>query len=110
MATITFYRVVSEQEKKDFNIDGLFRTATNTLEAKQFFRSIEAINEFVDNARLQKYHPPYKYLLTIKLDKEHFNDISRVEMMLDGFDAVSIHEDYLSAFNNCVIFVESERL
>jgi len=107
---ITLYRVVSRFEKEDFDSEGILRTRQNTLEAKQFFKSQEAINEFVSNSMLQLYDPPYEYLLIISVDKNSFNKIPHSNMILDGFDAISIHEDYLPRFNKCIIFVEQHSL
>ena len=91
---ITLYRAVSQFEKQDFDNEGILRTRENTLEAKQFFKSIEAINEFVSNSILQQYDPPYEHLLIISVDEKGFNKIHHTLMELDGFDAISIHEDY----------------
>ncbi len=107
---ITLYRAISRLEKQDFDSDGIFRTGQNTLEAKQFFKSRDAINEFVSNSILQQYDPPYEYLLIIDIDKECFNNVPHSNMILDGFDAVNIHEDHLLTFNKCVIFVEQETI
>jgi hypothetical protein len=52
------YRAVSQLEKDDFDEQGFLRTGENTLEAKQFFKSIEAVSEFVANSRLRQYDPP----------------------------------------------------
>lgn len=44
---LTLYRVVSEAEKIDYDKNEVFQLGINTLEAKQFFKSREAIVEFV---------------------------------------------------------------
>ena len=107
---ITLFRVISRFEKQDFDTVGVLRTGPNTLEAKQFFKSVEAINEFVANAILQQYDPPYEYLLTISIDDKLFNFIAHTNVELDGYDAVNIHEDNLPAFNKCIIFVKQQAL
>jgi hypothetical protein len=108
--TIELYRVVSETEKNDYDKTGQFRTSRNTLEAKQFFKTIEAIEEFIANATIRKYHPNYSYLMFIKVDKERFEQLPHDELILDGFDAVNIYEDYLHDFNDCITFVESKKI
>jgi len=107
---ITLYRAVSRFEKQDFDSKGILRTEKNTLEGKQFFKSPEAINEFVSNSILQQYEPPYEYLLIINVDKKGFNKIPHTDLELDGFDAISIHEDYLPTFNKCIKFVKQQAL
>ncbi|MBB3969396.1 hypothetical protein [Mucilaginibacter phyllosphaerae] len=97
-------------EKDDFDIDDQFRTGENTLEAKQFFKSLEAIREFVENSKLREYDPPYVYLLTINVNKVKFNKTPHTDMPLDGYEAITIHEDNLPIFNNCVNFVNTEIL
>ena len=106
---IKLYRVVSRFEKYDFD-NQYFRTGRNTLEVKQFFKSLDAINEFVVNARLQQYYPRYEYLLIISVNKVCFNTIPHTNMELDGYDAISIPEDNLPAFNKCIKFVQQEQL
>src|SRR6266567_3036392 len=105
---IKLYRVVSQLEKDDFDKHGFFRTEKNTLEAKQFFRSTDAIKEFVNKALLQEYYPPYEYLFTIIIDKEDFSNIPHTNIELDSYDAISIHEDNLTIFNNNIKFVNQE--
>jgi hypothetical protein len=107
---IKLYRVVSQQEKDDFDNQGQLRTGKNTLEAKQFFKSMEAIRQFVRRARQQQYDPPYQYLFTINIDKKDFSNIPHESMPLDDYDAISIREDNLLAFNNCIKFVKQEAL
>ena len=106
---IKLYRVISQSEKDDFDSNG-FRTAKNTIEAKQFFKSKEATSHFANKAKLQQYYPPYKYLLIVNIDKEDFDIIQHTSMQLDSYDAISIHEDNLPAFNNCIKFVKQEAL
>jgi len=107
---VKLYRAVSKSEKDDYDDQHVLRTGRNTLEAKQFFKSREAVNEFVANARLQQYDPPYEYLLIISTNNLEFDDPIYTNMPLDGYEAISIHEDNLPTFNNYIKFVEQETL
>jgi len=80
------------------------------MEAKQFFKSRRAVEQFVARSVLQNYDPPYAYLLIITVDDDCFNIIHHKNMNLDGFDAINIDEDHLPDFNNCVRFVKQETL
>ena len=104
------YRAVSEQENIDFDAVGEFRIGRNTLEDKQFFKSIIAITEFVERSIWRNYQPPYRFLFTVHLDDSCFKTLNRIEMVLDGFDAVSIHEESLIGFNKCTNFVEQNAI
>ena len=104
------YRAVSFQEKQDRDRVGYFRTTDHSLEAKQFFKSEEAVRNYIARAALQNFDPPYDYLLTITIDEEQLDQNQCNEMELDGYIAISIPEEYLPTFNNCVIFVEEELL
>src|ERR1700759_1738028 len=106
---ITIFRAVSQREKEDYDINQLFRTSRNTLEAKQFFKTRTAINSFVERAIEQGYNPPYVFLLEITLDDDLF-DVEGFTKELDGFQAIHIDEDDLEHFNNCVNFVQQEDL
>jgi hypothetical protein len=87
-----------------------FHTARNTLEAKQFFKSRTAIREFVVSSMDQKYDPPYTRLLILTLNDSMLSEVSYDEMDLDGFEAISVPEDELPAFNKSVTFVKEEML
>lgn len=100
------YRVVSELEKADYDSFGQLRTGPNTLEAKQFFKSLNAITEFLKSARQKHYDPEYEYLFTISIDVDKFINVEFTELLLDGFDTINIHEDFLPDFNECIIFVK----
>jgi hypothetical protein len=100
------FRTVSEAERSDYNGSGIFRTSTNTLEAKQFFKSEIAVQEFIRSSKSQRYSPPYKYLFAIDIDEHCLNQISYDEQELDRFNAITISEEDLPQFNNCINFVE----
>jgi hypothetical protein len=104
----TLYRAVSDAEYSDYLKSRLFNTAQNTLEAKQFFKSRFAISEFVASAIEQNYCPPYTYLLILTIDDIQLSHVQVDTMDLDGFEALSFHEDQLPVFNNCVTFVKEE--
>lgn len=106
----TLYRAVSDAEYLDYQKSKQFNTAQNTLEAKQFFKSRIAIREFVTSAVEQDYYPPYTHLLILTIDDKQFNHIHIDIMDLDGFEAVSVPEDQLPAFHNCITFVKEENL
>jgi hypothetical protein len=100
------YRAVSGDEYKDYRYNKKFRTARNTLEAKQFYKSERGVVEFVKDATKQSYRPPYKYILTITMDEGCLNELDPEIQELDRFEAITIHEQDLLAFNKCVKFVE----
>jgi len=106
----TLYRAVSRAEYRDYRNSNQFNTAINTLEAKQFFKSRTAVREFVRNAVEQNYHPPYTHFLILTVDDKRLKKIRIDKMDLDGFEAVSVPEDQLPVFNNCVTFVNEEKL
>ena len=99
------YRAVSIHEYHDFRTDERFRTADHTLEAKQFFRSIKAVQDFIQIAVERAYRPPYKYILIIDVDNQCLEAIHAVFQNLDNHDAITVLRDDLPAFNNCIIFV-----
>ena len=47
METQKLYRAVSKSEYDDWKTISIFRTAKNTLEAKQFFKTMIAVKDFV---------------------------------------------------------------
>ena len=104
------YRVVSKSEKNDYEALQLFRTARNTLEGKQFFKSDHAAKEFARIAEKRNYRPPYSFLYTVDLNDDCFNNFGLQSQTLDGFEAVTIKEDDLPAFNNCVNFTNNNAL
>lgn len=58
----------------------------------------------------QGYNPPYIILLTIGIDESLLSAANPESMILDGFEAITIDEEDLTSFNNCVIFVIEEVL
>lgn len=107
---MNLYRAISRAEKNDFNAHGRLRTAHNTLEGKQFFKSEIAAREFARNADERNYRPPYSFILTIEIDENCLNAIDFDTQILDGYEAVTISEDHLTAFNNCINFVNENEL
>jgi len=105
---MTLYRAVSTDEYRDFKVDRNFRTAKNTLEAKQFFKSERAVLEFVKVAIKRAYRPPYKYILFINVDSQCLEAVDLQAQDLDGYDAITIQEDDLPSFNNCVTFTTEQ--
>lgn len=102
------YRAVSVFEKQNYDIHREFRTDINTLEAKQFFRSRTAVTNFVERSVTQNYQPPYMFLYIIDIDEICLDNLEPSYMTLDGYEAVSVDEENLIEFNNCVIFVKEE--
>src|ERR1700678_1630714 len=100
--TMKLYRAVSIDEYQDFSTDEAFRTTNRTLEAKQFFKSEKAVWEFVMAAIKRSYWPPYECILTIDIDNQCFEAIGAELQNLDGHDAITIQEDNLNPFNNCI--------
>jgi hypothetical protein len=102
------YWVSSQAEKDDYQITGQLRTSQNTLEAKQFFKTRKAVNEYLDNAISQDFHPLYVTLLIVDIEKSDFDKLHADEMTLDGFLAVTVYEEHLNSFNNFIEFVTKE--
>lgn len=92
---MTLYRAISNAENIDFRKDYQFRTARNTLEGKQFFKSEAAVREFASEALKRNYQPPYTSFLIINVDDDCIADISAYTQELDGFEAITISEDHL---------------
>jgi len=99
------YRAVSIAEYHNFKTDETFRIAAHTLEAKQFFRSLKAAQEFIRIAAERSYRPHYKYILVIDVDNQCLDALDVVFQNLDSYDAITIGKDDLPSFNNCVTFV-----
>ena len=102
------YRVISQAEKDDYEFTGQLRTATNTLEAKQFFKTRKAVNEYLENAISQDFQPVYVTLLIVDIEKSDFDTLQADEMALDGFLAVTVHEEHLNSLNSFIKFVTKE--
>lgn len=107
---VTLYRATSRAERNDYETYGQFRTARNTLEGKQFFKSEHAGREFARTAEERNYRPPYSFLFTIDIDEDCLNQFGLQPQILDGFEAITINEDDLPAFNNCVNFIDNNAL
>lgn len=104
------YRTVSKAERDDYHTDGLLRPGDNTLEAKQFFKSEIAVEEFIQNAKAQRFSPPYKYLFIIDINEECLEGIPYDEQELDRFAAITVFEAHLPLFNNCINFIDEYAL
>jgi hypothetical protein len=100
------YRAVSKLEFTDWENCKKFRTAKNTLEAKQFFKSRDAVDDFIFHSKLQNFSPPYQLIFELDIIKECLAKIKIYEIELDRFDAITIEEDDLLRFNKCIKFVK----
>jgi hypothetical protein len=100
------YRAISQAERDNFFAKGkTFRIAKNTLEAKQFFKSKAAVDLFVAESAKQNYDPSYCFILLIIVKDNCFQKLDFTEQQLDGFEALTIPEATLPAFNKCINFV-----
>ena len=100
------YRTVSADEFENYQKYKVFKVARNTIEGKQFFKTEAGVNEFVKDAEKQDYFPPYKYILIVQSDLDCLEQIPYDEQELDRFEAITVHEDHLGSFNDCIKFVE----
>lgn len=96
------YRAISLKERLDYKKCNQFRTARDTLEAKQFFKSETGVLEFIKDSQTANFSPPYEYLYCIEVYEECMAKIEYDEQILDGYKAVTIQEQYLPDFNKCV--------
>ncbi len=103
---MNLYRAVSRAEQRDIKQFRRFRTARNTLEGKQFFKTQAAISYFVIQAKSLHYRPPYRFLIEVNIEEPCLNSFVFDDQILDGFEAITINEDNLATFNNCVNFEE----
>jgi hypothetical protein len=103
---LRLFRAISRAELRDFRIDHQFRTAANTLEGKQFFKSEVAVREFAEKAFKRNYSPPYVSYLVVSIDEDCLANTAFYSQELDGFEAITVDEDNLPSFNNCVTFEE----
>lgn len=83
-------------------------TAENTLEARQFFKSRRAVSEFVRDTRMQRFQPPYQYIFVVDVDDRCLAAVRYDIQELDRFEAVTVYEADLPAFNNCVNFIKQD--
>ena len=102
MNTLKLYRAVSQNEFEDWEKIKAFRTAKNTLEAKQFFKSLLAVKDFVSNSQIQKFSPAYSMILEIEILNDCLNSIQVFTTELDRFEAITVSENDLPGFNKCV--------
>ena len=100
------YRAVSKAELSDYNQTQQLRTGHNTIEGKQFFKSREAVNEFISDSIKQKYNPPYHSIFEIHIDLACLSNIDYDEQELDTFKAITIREANLPSFNKCINFID----
>lgn len=108
--TQKLFRAVSMMELKDWKDAAIFRTAFNTLEAKQFFKTKNAVEDFIFHARQQNFIPPYTHIFEIDILKQCLAKLKIHEMILDRFDAISVDEEHLPDFNKCVKFVQQHAI
>ena len=95
------YRAVSKGELDDWKESDLFRCIENTIEAKQFWESIEAARNFVNLSKRRKFYPPYFCILEIKINKDCFEQIKYESQELDRYEAITIYKIDLDQFNKC---------
>ena len=95
------YRAVSTNELKDWKKSNVFRCGKNTLEGKQFFETMEAVENFAYLANKRKFEPPYIYILEITIDKECLDKIEYEMLELDRYQALTIYEKDLAKLNKC---------
>jgi hypothetical protein len=102
--SMRIYRTVSRVEMDDFRKHRLFRTARNTLEAKQFFKSETGVLDFIRESRRGHFYPPYEYIFHVDIDETCFSNITYAEQEIDRFKAITVQEEDLPRFNNCINF------
>lgn len=61
--------------------------------------------EFIQAAAKRSYRPPYKYILVVDVENQCLDSIDVESQNLDNYDAITIREEDLPSFNNCVTFV-----
>ncbi|HET6252675.1 MAG TPA: hypothetical protein VFE32_01310 [Puia sp.] len=92
---------MSTAEYKDYKRSGALRIQDWTLEAKQFFKTRVAVEDFIQMA--SSLRPPYTRVLIFDLDSNCFkHEID--ERPLDGHMAVTITAEHLEDLNNCITF------
>lgn len=103
---MTLYRAVSNAELKDYHRSKQLRTSRNTIEGKQFFKTREAVNDFVADSRRRTYEPPYEHVFEININILCLELIDYEEQELDTFKAITIKEADLPKFNECINFID----
>ena len=93
MTVQKLYRAVSKAEFYDWNDTKEFRTARNTLEAKQFFKSYKAAVDFHNQSLLLNFDNPYVYIFEVHVFTTCINKLEVNHMSLDTHNALSIEED-----------------
>ena len=100
------YRAVSNAEYKDWENTNEFRTAKNTLEAKQFFKTEVAVMDFIYQSNTTDLSSPYLFIIEIQVFKTCLENLKADYIKLVTHEAVSIDGDELPDFNKCITFVE----
>jgi hypothetical protein len=104
------YRAVSEAEYKDWeNING-FRTAENTLEAKQFFKTERAVKDFIHQSQAAHLSSPYLFTIEVHVLNTCLESLNADYINLDTHEAISIDEDELEGFNKCITFAQGNAI
>lgn len=100
------YRTVSKPEFDDYKAHHEFRVGRNTIEGKQFFKTEAGVNELIRESVRQNYQPPYQYIFIVHADADCMKQIKYDEQELDKYEAITVQETDLPAFNKCIKFVE----
>ena len=98
------FRVVSVAEKEDILLHATFRITLNTIEGKQFFTTLHAVEEFATISRSIGFHPPYQYKLELEVDEDCLAKIPHDYQILDGHEAFTILGTRLNEFSKCINF------
>ena len=106
MGTQKLFRAVSQDEFNDWESKKVFRTARNTLEAKQFFKSLKAVQDFIYNAQVRNFTPSYAVIFELDISNDCLETIQSFSTELDRYEAITIGEDDLPGFNKCIKFVK----
>lgn len=97
------FRAMSTAEYRDYRRSGALAIQDWTLEAKQFFKTQVAIEDFTRMAA--GLRPRYVRVVVFELDINCFrHEID--ERLLDGHMAITIPSEHLPDLNNCITFVE----
>ncbi|RYY86833.1 MAG: hypothetical protein EOO15_13430 [Chitinophagaceae bacterium] len=101
---MNLYRAMSAEEWADYASDFQFRTARNTLEGKQFFKTEWATREYVRKSVQRRFHPPYRHLVAFFVPLECIKGIEFEDQILDDFEAITFAEADLFKLSDCVNF------
>ena len=103
LLAMLLFRTMSTREYRDYKQFGELRLQNWTLEAKQFFKTRVAVDDFIQMA--SSLRPPYTRVLIFDLDSNCFtHEID--ERALDGHMAVTIPAKDLPDLNKCITFIE----